>query len=89
MCECLNVFRTTYNTYVCDECGVEKSTPLEIYQKIAPRNMAPFPVGYSRCKRFTKILDSVLYPTPSSADEKMLAFLGGRRFDSFKTYWTP
>ena len=84
MCECLNVFRTTYNTYVCDECGVEKSTPLEIYQKIAPRNMAPFPVGYSRCKRFTKILDSVLYPTPSSADQKLLAFFDGRRFDSIQ-----
>ena len=86
MCECLTVFRTTYNTYVCDFCGVEKRTPLEIYERIAPRNMAPFPVGYSRCKRFTKILDGVLYPTPSPADKHMLAFLyeqtKAERFDS-------
>ena len=84
MCECLNVFRTTYNTYVCELCGVETSTPLEIYQRVAPRNMAPFPVGYSRCKRFTKILDGLLYPTPSSADQKMLAFLENHRIDSIE-----
>jgi hypothetical protein len=84
MCECLNVFRTTYNTYVCELCGVETSTPLEIYQRVAPRNMAPFPVGYSRSKRFTKILDGVLYPTPSSADQKMLAFLENHRIDSIE-----
>ena len=85
MCECLNIFRTTYNTYVCELCGVEKSTPLEIYERIPPRNMSPFPVGYSRCKRFTKILDGVLYPTPSPADKHMIAFLSqtsNERFDS-------
>jgi hypothetical protein len=86
MCECTSVFRTTYNTNVCDLCGIERPIPLDIFERIAPRHMSPFPVGYSRCKRFTKILDSVLYPSPSPADKHMLEFLWGQtiktKFDS-------
>ena len=82
MCTCLRVSNTDYNTQVCLDCGLEKNTALSILQNTSPRDMSPFPTGYSKSKRFAKILDGLLYPTPSPADAKMIGFLTSRVFDT-------
>ena len=82
MCNCLRVFNTDYNTQVCLDCGLEKNTAFSILQNTSPRDMSPFPTGYSKRKRFAKILDGLLYPTPSPADAKMIEFLTSRVFDT-------
>ena len=82
MCECVKIFRSDYNTLVCMECGQETPTSLSIYQKVSPPDMTPFPLGYSRAKRFQKILDSVLTPAPVSADNNMLSYLYGKKFET-------
>jgi len=82
-CDCLQVFNTDYCTEVCFECGLEKPISFSLMQSTCPRDKAPFPTGYSKIKRFTKILDCVLRPTPSPADAQMLQLLSGKpRFDS-------
>ena len=82
MCNCKYVVRTDYNTDVCVCCGNESQCPLSIIQAERPVNMCMFPTGYSRHKRFSKILDSVLFPTPTSADNNMLKFLFKKSFSS-------
>ena len=82
MCNCKLVVRTDYNTNVCVGCGTERQCPLTIVQVERPINMCSFPTGYSRHKRFCKILESVLFPTPSAADNKMLCFLFKKSFAS-------
>ena len=80
MCNCETTFRSDYNTIVCMTCGNEIQTSLSIIQKVSPPDMTPFPSGYNRAKRFLKILDSVLVPTPVAADNLMLAYLFGKTF---------
>lgn len=82
MCSCLRVFRSDYNTMCCLDCGRERNAPLSITQRSKPQDMTPFPYGYSRFKRFSKILDAVLCPTPSCGDTLMLQHLYGHRFDT-------
>ena len=82
MCSCLRVFRSDYNTTCCLECGRETRAPFSIIQKSKPQDMTPFPYGYSRFKRFSKILDAVLCPTPSHADNLMVEHLFGHKFDT-------
>ena len=55
---------------------------MTILQTNPPRDMSPFPTGYSKLKRFSKILDGVLYPTPATADGKMLKHISLRKYDS-------
>ena len=74
--------RTEYNTLICTRCGVERQTNLSIVQDRPPLDMSPFPYGYSKKKRFAKLLDGVLYPTPATADEKMFRLLHGNKYDS-------
>ena len=81
MCNCLNIRHTDYDTDVCIDCGRENQAPLSIVRKYPPTDMSPFPAGYSRSKRFRKILDCVLDPTPSAADNLMLEQLLGKSFD--------
>ena len=75
MCEHALKYRTDYNTEVCASCGLEVRVDLTILQARPPMDMTPFPVGYSRSKRFAKLLDGVLYPTPSCADDGMFEYL--------------
>ena len=82
MCDCANTVRTDYNTHVCTLCGREVVVGLSIVQVRLPMDMSPFPHGYSKSKRFAKLLDGVLYPTPSTADNGMLEFLMGKTFES-------
>ena len=82
MCTHPDTFRTTHNTVVCTCCGLERVVPLTITQTQPVRDMCPFPTGYSKLKRFSKILDGVLYPTPAKADSNMLEYLYSRKFDS-------
>lgn len=82
MCDCSSTFRTDYNTDVCVSCGREVGVGLTIVQTRSPVDMSPFPNGYSKEKRFVKLLDGVLYPTPSAADNGMLEFLYGKTFES-------
>ena len=82
MCDCTIIFRTDYNTDVCTACGREVPVGLSIIQVRSPMDMSPFPHGYSKEKRFLKLLDGVLYPTPSAADNAMLEFLDGKKFAS-------
>ena len=84
MCSHSHTFRTTHNTVVCVCCGIERGVPLTIVQSQPVRDMCPFPTGYSKLKRFTKILDCVLFPTPTTADEQMLSYLHNRKFDSLE-----
>ena len=81
-CDCVQVFNTDYCTQVCLNCGLERPVSFTLIQNACPRDKAPFPTGYSKIKRFTKILDCVLQPTPSPADAQMLKLLSGQRFDS-------
>ena len=67
---------------MCLDCGLEKNQTLSIIRDTSPRDMSPFPTGYSKSKRFAKILDGLLYPTPSPADAKMIEFLTSRVFDT-------
>ena len=80
MCSCKHTVLTEYNTNVCLECGVENTCGLSIIQTERPMNMCPFPTGYSRHKRFAKIMDGLLFPTPCSADNKMLEYLDKKAF---------
>ena len=75
MCTHTRKYRTDYNTEVCAECGLEVPVDLTIVQARPPMDMASFPTGYSRSKRFAKLLDGVLFPTPSKADDGMFQFL--------------
>ena len=75
MCSCDKLVYTEYNTVICTSCGLETKSGLDIVQKQAPRDMVPFPAGYSRFKRFSKILDGVLFPTPTVGDNLMLEYL--------------
>ena len=78
-CDAFNV-ETDYSTSICTKCGLETQTGLDMIQKEAPRDMTPFPVGYSRYKRFSKILDGVLFPTPTISDNQMLEHLMKKKF---------
>ena len=82
MCSHEQVVRTEYNTSVCTKCGLEKSTQLSIIVDRPPLDMSPFPYGYSKRKRFAKLLDGVLYPTPSAADEGMFKILYGKKYET-------
>ena len=75
MCSCDKLVYTEYNTVICTSCGIETKIALDFVQKQAPRDMVPFPAGYSRFKRFSKILDGVLFPTPTVGDNMMLEYL--------------
>jgi len=79
MCTHSLKFRTEYNTEVCSECGLETRVALTILQSRPPIDMTPFPCGYSRSKRFAKLLDGVLFPTPSTADDGMFEFLSRQK----------
>ena len=82
MCSHENTVRSEYDTLICTSCGLEKKANLSIVQASPPHDMSPFPYGYSKRKRFAKLLDGVLYPTPSAADEGMFKILFGKKFET-------
>ena len=82
MCSHENTVRSEYDTLICTTCGLEKQTNLSIVQVRQPHDMSPFPYGYSKRKRFAKLLDGVLYPTPSAADEGMFKILFGKKYET-------
>lgn len=82
MCTHPQTVRTEYNTVICTSCGLERQASLSIVQDRPPLDMSPFPYGYSKLKRFSKLLDGVLYPTPSAADEEMFKILYGTQFEN-------
>ena len=68
---------TEKDTLVCIECGIE--VPFLRGCTFSNCGFAtrhsPFLSGYSRTKRFRGMVETLLFPTPSNADTKMLKYL--------------
>ena len=73
---------TTHHTSVCFHCGIEKSVPFSAMALQKNSNHyathAPLVPAYSRKKRFLRLFDAVVAPSPQPADEKMIRFLFGK-----------
>ena len=78
---CCNQFviNTTRHTTLCLICGLEKLSPFTQFSMTNNQNTynthAPLVQVYSRKKRFERLLNSVLQPSPFSGDNKMLEYL--------------
>lgn len=76
-CNCDTKVPTEYNTEVCISCGVE--TPL--FQPCSSYNVGykmthcPFVFGYSRVKRFSNMLNQLLFPSGVPQDNLVVEFL--------------
>lgn len=78
MCKCTAPkFLTDYNTEVCSSCGLENRIGYSMFEPNANvyNTHTPFLQGYSRQKRFAAMLDCVITPSPSSADNETLKYM--------------
>ena len=88
MCVCENLIESNYHTAICMDCGLENRIGLSIVVAKRPYDMCPFPTGYCRYKRFGKLADAFLFPTPALADNSMLEFLSGRTYGTIHNLTT-
>ena len=74
-----SVLMTNRHTLVCRLCGLEKKCAFSQtcihYNQNTYSTHAPLVPVYSRKKRFSRLLASVLSPSPQPGDDKMLAYL--------------
>ena len=74
MCECKNcIYENGFE--ICIECGKTQKHLECTYQTCSyQQSHCPFSSGYSRNKRFSVLLKTLLFPCPGKADEKMLKY---------------
>ena len=80
MCDCTFI-TTPYDSKVCIHCGIETPCLPECTSKNVGYSMShsPFLFGYSRVKRFLGMATSLLFPSASPQDNRMIEYLHTRR----------
>ena len=82
MCQNCEFVPTNYDTIVCLECGIEKNILPNCCQLNVGYTVthSPFQFGYSRVKRFSQMVNCLLFPAGSNQDNKMMKHLYPRRY---------
>ena len=78
MCTCgINLLQTEESSLVCPSCGIERRVlaPCTYLNCGFQMRHSPFMSGYSRSKRFKQMVEMLLFPASSNADQKALRIL--------------